>query len=165
MLKWVIIGAVAVVATLVVGAVVWSGDEAAKPGHGEGMHMAKRACMAELTAEQREKFDATIAELKEAGASTVEFHQAMAEMCQESGIECPKMEGSHGVHREGHGGGGMMQQLTAEQRDKLHATIAPMKEDGASKQEIHEALAELFVEWGIESPHKTSSGVCSKSQE
>ena len=165
MLKWVLMGVVAVVAMLVVGAVVWSGDEGAEPGHGEGMHMAKRACMTELTAEQREKLHAAIAELKEAGASREEFHQALAEMCQELGIEWPKVEGSHGVHKEGHEGGGMMQQLTAEQRDKLHATIAPMKEDGASKQEIHAAMAELFAEWGIESPHKASSGRCSKSQE
>ncbi len=172
MLKWVIIGVVAVVATLVVGAVVWSGDESGKPGHGEGMHMAKRACMAELTAEQRETLHATIAELKEAGASKEEFHQALAEMCEELGIECPKMEGkcpkmegSHGVHKEGHGGGGMMQQLTPAQREELKATIAPMKEAGTSKQEIHAAIAELFTKWGIERPHKASSGVCPKSQE
>ena len=134
--------------------------------------MAKRACMAELTAEQREKLHATIAELKEAGASKEEFRQAVAEMCEELGIECPKMEGkcpktegSDGVHKEGHGGHGMMQQLTPEQRDQLKATIAPMKEDGASKEEIHEAIAGLFAEWGIESPHKASSGTCSKSEE
>ena len=102
MLKWVLVGVVAVVATVVVGAVVWSGDEGGKPGHGEGMHMAKRACKAELTAEQRET---------------------------------------------------------------LKATIAELKEDGASKQEIHAALAELFRKWGIESPHKASSGTCSKAQE
>ncbi len=98
--------------------------EGGESGHGEGMHVAKRACKAELTAEQ------------------------------------PHKASDSGEH-----GGMFWKQLTPEQREELHATIAELKEAGASKEEFHQAVTGLFAEWGIESPHKASSGVCPKSEE
>ena len=134
MLKWVIIGVVAVVATLVVGAVVWSGDESGKPGHGEGMHMAKQACMTELTPEQRETLKATMEELKEADASKEEIHQAIAGLFTEWGIERPHKASDSGKH-----GGMFWKQLTPEQRDELYAEL------GSGLGQIYDAEREAIA--------------------
>ncbi len=43
-------------------------------------------------------------------------------------------------------------QLTAEQREQVKSTIAEMKEEGASREEIGAAVGEMLKEWGIEAP-------------
>ena len=40
--------------------------------------------------------------------------------------------------------------LTDEQKQELHDLISGMRQDGATREEIKEAVADLFDEWGIE---------------
>ena len=103
--------------------------------------------MQQLTPEQREELKATVAEMKADGASKPEIREAVAGLFEGWGIERP---------RRGHGGGGgMMQQLTPEQRADVKAKIAEMKEDGTSKEDIHQAIRDLLEEWGIApKPHE-----------
>ena len=44
----------------------------------------------------------------------------------------------------------MMQQLTPEQREQVKAKMQGMKEAGASREEIGEALRDMLEGWGIE---------------
>ena len=141
--KWVVVGLVVVV-TVALVAVAWTADEGCPTGHGQGAHMAKRACMAQLTPEQREELKATIAPMREAGASKQEIHQAVAGLFEGWGIECPQRRPGQGI----------FQQLTPEQREQLKAKIAEMKEAGASKEEIHQAVVEMLKDWGVKRPQR-----------
>lgn len=44
----------------------------------------------------------------------------------------------------------MMQRLTPEQREEIRGTVKELHEDGASEQEIREAVREKLEGWGIE---------------
>lgn len=58
-----------------------------------------------------------------------------------------------GGHRGGPEGG-LFSQLTDEQRQAVRDLVGEMRAEGASRQEIHEAISELFAEWGIEMPER-----------
>lgn len=59
-----------------------------------------------------------------------------------------------GEHRGGCPGKGFFSSLTDEQRKAIQELLTEMREQGASREEIHEAVAELLVEWGIELPER-----------
>jgi hypothetical protein len=59
-----------------------------------------------------------------------------------------------GEHRGGRPGKGFFSSLTDEQRKAIQELLKEMREQGASREEIHEAVAELLVEWGIELPER-----------
>ena len=44
----------------------------------------------------------------------------------------------------------IMQRLTPEQREEVQGTVKELHEDGASGQEIREAVREMLEGWGIE---------------
>ena len=59
-----------------------------------------------------------------------------------------------GGHRGGGPGRGFFSTLTDEQREDVWELIAEMRDQGASREEIHEAVSELLAEWGIELPER-----------
>jgi len=104
--------------------------------------------LAGLTEEQRSEVHELVSGMWEAGASRDEIHAAVRELLQSWGIEMPdRPEG------EGHGRRHkLMEQLTEEQREAVHALVTEMREAGASRDEIHAAVRELLQSWGIEMP-------------
>ena len=56
-----------------------------------------------------------------------------------------------------HGPGGphhqwICDQLTDDQKEELHATVDAMREEGATRCEIHDAVREMAEGWGVEVP-------------
>lgn len=119
-----------------------------------GVEIPQRAPgpFAQLTPEQREQLHAKVQELKEQGASREEIGTAIREMLQDCGIEAPQQGQRLGAGQHLGGGLGWLQQLTPEQREELWAKVQELKDQGASQEEIHDAVQELFGEWGIECP-------------
>ena len=101
----------------------------------------------QLTREQREAIHDRVTEMREAGASREEIHGAVRGMLEGYGIEPPE----HGPEHPGPHGrlGGL---LTEEQRKALDYTVTEMREAGASRREIHEAVRATLKGWGIEPP-------------
>ncbi|NIA31008.1 MAG: T9SS type A sorting domain-containing protein [Actinobacteria bacterium] len=121
------------------------------------MHQGFKGCRGaghkpQLTDEQRETLHTTIKEMRDQDATRDEIHAKVAEIFQEWGIEMPENRDGH----FGHKGFGM--NLTDEQRETLHSTIKEMRDQGATRDEIHAKVAELFKEWSIEKPAKMMHG-------
>ncbi len=118
-----------------------------------------RGFFSELTDEQREVIRDLMKEMRAAGASREEIHQAISALFAEWGIEMPERPGEPGDRRGCRDGGeGFGEKLTEDQRAALHSTILEMWQDGASREEIRGAVAELLEEWGIELPEHHGSG-------
>ena len=114
----------------------------------------------QLTEEQREAIHAKVQEMREAGASREEIHAAIREALEGYGITPP--EGRPEGRREGRGPGGRFSdQLTEEQREAIHAKVREMREAGASGEEIHAAMREMFAEFGIDLPDCAEAGKAS----
>ena len=114
---------------------------------------AYRRLMNKLTADQREEVQGLVDRMTGEGASREEIHAAVAELLAGWGIEIPEKP----LGRPGFGRGGvpgMMKDLTAEQRQQVEELIESKREEGASREEIHAAVAELLAGWGIEIPEK-----------
>ncbi len=139
--KIVIVALVAAMALMLSG-LAWVDEGSAKP-EGQRADYLKQGIMQQLTPEQREQLKDMIAELKEDGASKEEIREAVVEQLKEWGVERPQRPGN-----------GIFQQLTPEQREQLKDMIAELKEDGASKEEIHKAVVEQLKEWGVERPQR-----------
>ncbi|MFH1312490.1 MAG: hypothetical protein ABIJ00_04615 [Candidatus Eisenbacteria bacterium] len=120
-----------------------SGSLSGGPGH-SGPHSKLGEL---LTEEQREAVHDMVTEMREAGASRKEIHETVREMLEGWGIEPPE----HGPRHPGpHGKLGEL--LTEEQREAVHDMVTEMREAGASRKEIHEAVREMLEGWGIEPP-------------
>lgn len=92
--------------------------------------------MGQLTEEQRTQLKAKTDELKAAGAKPAEIRAAIAELCKGWGIEPPKAGGQRG--------GGIMKDLTPEQRQQVKAKVQEMKAAGAKPEEIRAAIQEIL---------------------
>jgi len=46
----------------------------------------------------------------------------------------------------------IMQRLTPDQREQVKTRVTELREDGASAQEIREALGDMLKGWGIQLP-------------
>ncbi len=97
--------------------------------------------MAQLSEEQRQQVRSLIKELKASGATREEIHAAVNEMLDEWGIEAPERPRQD-----------RRPQLTEDQRQELRELMESMKEQGKSREEIHQAVTGLFGSWGIEPP-------------
>jgi DNA-binding transcriptional regulator YhcF (GntR family) len=104
-----------------------------------------------LTKEQREAIHDKVMEMREAGASRKEIHEALREMLEGYGVEMPEGGPEHPGH---HGRFG--ENLTEEQREAIHDKVMEMREAGASRKEIHEALREMLEGYGVELPPRSS---------
>jgi len=104
-----------------------------------------------LTEEQRQTLRQTVEQLREQGATPNEIHDAVSQLFEQWGIEKPEMGAFMGP-RLGFENRGEHPQLTDEQRQMLRDTIQKMRQEGASREEIHQAVSDLFSQWGIEQP-------------
>jgi len=110
--------------------------------------------MSSLTDEQYAEVQQLISSMREDGASSEEIHSAVAELLASWGIEIP--EGAiRGRLRPGLQG--LMSSLTDEQHAEVQQLISSMRDDGATREEIHEAVIALLAEWGIEPPENSSN--------
>ncbi len=125
---------------------VWAGEGNTDSSQGEGPTYAKHARMSMLTPEQHEQVKAKIAEMKEAGASREEVREAVADLLKGWGIERPRVDVSTEYRV------GILQQLTPEQREQLQGKTAELREQGASMEQIREAVGDMLQGWGIEAP-------------
>ena len=109
----------------------------------------------DLTKEQRKAVQEKIKEMRSQGANREEIHTAVAEMLKGYGIEVPEESvGPHGPGCLGPGPGGFWKDLTKEQRKAVQEKIKEMRSQGASREEIHTAVAEMLKGYGIEVPEK-----------
>ena len=114
-----------------------------------GGHEAK-GFWADMTQEQREAVRDMIQEMRDQGATREEIRSAVAEMLEGYGIEVP--ENWPGPFGFGHNRGGFWKDLNKEQRDAVHEKIKEMREEGATREEIRAAVAEMLEGYGIEVP-------------
>jgi DNA-binding transcriptional regulator YhcF (GntR family) len=63
-----------------------------------------------------------------------------------------------GRGERGERGGHRFPDLTEEQRSELHELVSGMREAGATREEIHAAVGELFESWGMEAPERPKGG-------
>ena len=111
-----------------------------------GKHQKEDGLFAELTDEQRQQIHETGAEMKEAGATHDEIKAAVKELLKGFGVEVPDDWGERQKQ------GGLFAELTDEQRQQIHETVAEMKEAGATQDEIKAAVKELLKGFGVEAP-------------
>jgi DNA-binding transcriptional regulator YhcF (GntR family) len=112
----------------------------------------------DLTKEQREAVQAKIKEMRDQGAKREEIHAAVTEMLKGYGIEVPEnWAGLHGRGDFGPGLGGFWKDLTKEQREAVHEKIKEMRSQGATREEIRSAMAEMIQGFGIQSPQDSGS--------
>ncbi len=106
-----------------------------------------------LTREESEAIRAMVGEMRQAGATRQEIRDAVAAKHQEFGKEMlgremvgppqPRMPGAFGDER-----------LTDEQRTELRTLLETMRGDGATPQQIRDAVSAKFSEWGVELPER-----------
>jgi len=101
--------------------------------------------MAQLSVEQHAELEDTIKQLRDAGKTREQVRTAVDALLDDWGIERP--EPPHGPFN-----GGLMEQLSAEQRIELENTIDTLQKAGKTPQETHTAVDELLAKWGIEKP-------------
>ncbi len=107
----------------------------------------------DLTKEQRETVRDKIKEMRSQGSTREEIHATVAEMLKGYGIEVPEDSGGpHGPGCFGPPPGGFMEKLTKEQREAVQDKIKEMRSQGAKREEIHAAVAEMLKGYGIEVP-------------
>jgi DNA-binding transcriptional regulator YhcF (GntR family) len=130
------------------------GIEVPEDCHGPiGFGPAKARFQANLTKEQREAVRDKIKEMRSRNASREEIHTAVTEMLKGYGIEMPEnWEGPHGRGDFGPGPVGFFKDLTKEQREAVRAKTKEMRDQNASPEEIHAAVAEMLKGYGIEVP-------------
>ena len=111
-------------------------------GHGRG------GFWKDLTNEQREAVHEKIKELRDQGAAREEIRAGLAEMLEGYGIELPEKWG------EGHRCDirDLLSNLTDEQRQAVREKIREMRKQGAAREEIQAAVAEMLEGYGIELP-------------
>jgi DNA-binding transcriptional regulator YhcF (GntR family) len=108
----------------------------------------------QLTDEQRIAVQELVTSMRDDGASREEIHTAVSELFNSWGIELPAKGGWRGHHR----GPVFTEQLTDEQKATVQDLITGMREDGATREEIHAAVVELLGGWGIEIPEGLGDG-------
>lgn len=112
-----------------------------------------------LTDDQRTEVHALVSQMNEEGASDGEIQIAVDELLVEWGVEAPIDEGAgKGIGRHSHPR--FMRWLTDDQRAEIHALTDRMRADGASRQEVREAVDEMLEGWGIEVPFRKGRGPC-----
>jgi len=142
----IIVGIMALV--LLVSVLVGASDVVSAQGHRGGHH--GKGFWSNLTEEQREAVQEKKEEMRSQGATREEIHSAVAEMLKGYGIEVP--EDWHGPKGFGHGKAGFKANLTDEQREAIREKKEEMRSQGATREEIHAAVAEMLKGYGIDVP-------------
>ena len=111
-----------------------------RPGRGAGP-------FADLTEDQQDAIREKVTELKEAGATREDIRAAVHALLDEWNIELPEQQGPRPRR-----GDGPFANLSDEQRNEIHQMVMDMKEAGASRAEIHEAVGTMLQGFGVELP-------------
>jgi len=121
---------------------------------GEGFPGDPRRFFGRLTHEQRKAVQEKVKEMRSQGATREEIHTTVAEMLKGYGIEPPEHWG------KGHWGVGrhFLSSLTDEQRKVVREKMKEMRQQGATREEIHAAVAEMLKGYGIEVPEHWGEG-------
>ncbi len=119
------------------------GIELPEPGEGRGSR--RPPFWSELTEEQQAELREMTSEMREDGTTRDEIRDAVHALLEEWGIDIPEPG-------EGRRTPPFWDDLTEEQRETLQDMISEMREDGATREEIREAVHEQLTEWGIELP-------------
>jgi hypothetical protein len=110
-----------------------------------------RCCWTDsLTTEQKAELKETIKKLRGDSKTREEIHQAIVDLFNKWGLKLPPCGRFFGMgirHWLG-------SQLTEEQKQILKDTRQKMRDEGASREEIHQAILDLLKQWGIEPPQK-----------
>jgi len=120
-------------------------------GHGPRVGHGPHIIMDQLTEEQRGAIHEMVMEMRDNGVDRDEIHEAVTAQLEEWGIEIPEdfrpgpRDGRHGILRD----------LTEEQRQEVRETVREMRSDGASREEIHDAVRDMLEDWGIDLPDRT----------
>ena len=130
------------------------GIEVPEDGHGPiGFGHRKAGFKANLTDEQREAVREKKEEMRSQGATREEIHAAVTELLEEYGIELPEnWDRRHGPKGFGHGHRGFWADLTDEQRETVREKIKEMRDQDATREEIHAAVTEMVKGYGIDLP-------------
>ena len=123
-----------------------------------GMNHGRRGPFGDqLTEEQREAIHTRVQEMRQAGASREEVHDAIRGMLEGYGVTAPECPPERA--REGRGPGGRFgDQLTEEQREAIHTRVREMRQAGASREEIRATVHEMLTGFGIEPPDCPEGG-------
>ncbi|MAG21217.1 MAG: FlgD immunoglobulin-like domain containing protein [Candidatus Marinimicrobia bacterium] len=118
-------------------------------GHGPGMtngHGPGHGILRQLTEEQRDAIRQMVDQMRDDGATREEIHDAVVAQLGAWGYEVPDDFGKRRPFAR------IMRHLTEEQRTAIKALVEQMKGDGASREEIRDAVMAQLEEWGIELP-------------
>jgi len=121
-----------------------------KPNHLGGRHFGKHSFMDKLTDAQRTELADTVKKLKEDGKTREEIKTAIDALFEKWGIEKPDSPLRHRGWKQ------FAKQLTPEQRQQIWDTIKDMKAKDATREEIHEAVKALLIEFGVDLPEDWS---------
>jgi uncharacterized membrane protein len=109
----------------------------------------------QLSEEQQQEVKTKMKELWESGTSRDEIHAEVTKMLKEYGVEVPDdFKGFRGERGPRHNRGFMKfsDQLTEDQRSALKEKVESLREEGASREEIHNEVTNMLKEYGIEVP-------------
>ncbi|MBN2411462.1 T9SS type A sorting domain-containing protein [candidate division KSB1 bacterium] len=120
-----------------------------KPEH-MGGRLEHPPFMDQLTEEQQNELTDTVKQLREEGKSREEIRTAVDALLEKWGVEKPEHPPRHRGWRE------FTDQLTPEQRQQIHNKIKDMKAKDASREEIHQAVKALLLEFGVDLPEDWS---------
>jgi DNA-binding transcriptional regulator YhcF (GntR family) len=118
--------------------------------------------MQQLNDEQKAEMKSMIADMKAAGATREEIHIAVKEKLDEFGVKPPErgdQMDAHGFRGPGHDGPMFHNQLNEEQRTEIREKIDELKNQGASREEIHQTVSEMLKGYGIEPPENGFKGL------
>lgn len=110
---------------------------------------------ADLTQEQQEAVCGKIKELRGQGATREQIHTEVAGMLKGFGIEVP--QDWRGPLGPGHKRFGFRSNLSDEQREALREKIKEMRNQGASREDVHAAIAEMIKGFRAEQPENPES--------
>jgi hypothetical protein len=114
---------------------------------------------AELSEDQKEAIQTKMKELREQKVSREEVHAEIGVLLQSFGVELPDNWEDGPQFRRGRGHrGGFWKQLNDTQKEELQEMIKSLKDNGATKKEIREAVNAKLKELGIEPPQRKRGG-------
>jgi hypothetical protein len=137
--------------TIIIAMLLTSNVEALEVGPRSPHHKT----MEQLTEEQQKEVKSKLKELWEEGASREEIREAIHKMLEEYGVDFPaEGKGFRGERGPRHDRGFMKfgDQLTDEQKETIKEKVKTLRDEGASREEIHEKVTEMLKEYGVEVP-------------
>jgi DNA-binding transcriptional MerR regulator len=110
----------------------------------QGCRPFKQPFFGDLTDEQKEEMMTMMDELRDNGATREEIREAVTARLTEWGIEVPEFEGPRLPP--------WTSDLTDEQKEEMMTMMDELRDNGATREEIREAVTARLTEWGIEVP-------------